>query len=502
MSSPNATPSPPSPDNGATSVSQQPNGSSKDASASLKRVREGSQEPAAAVSEPTATKKNRVTSTSSLKTGANQLETQEEDDEDAGAEVDDDKGEDVSSDLKEGQNVGEVREKVEKMSYAEGTSGKTEGTSAENNAEAPGDQRQETEATDGESLKRKSLERSESSFAKTDDAGSKRLKDASPPVQPEEPKAEAPPVKRTQASFSSFASSSSPYAGLATPSPAPVRATEPSAAPVPAKKPQATFGAFSAKSSPFASTGDASSSTVDALSPTTRSAIPAVDEASTKKPQASFGAFSSSSSPFSSVKPATTFASAPFGSAPVKGSAFGSYSTASSPFAGKPASSSQPEEGSKSEAGPSSFGDILKDAGQDDSTESRVEMHEQEVTTGEEDEETVSQTRSKLYVSENGAWKERGVGLLKLNVRRKDRGGARLVMRADGVLRLMLNAKLHSSMKPQVDGKMVRMYVQNVDAWMVICLRMSNNKLAVEFAEQILSHVPEGGAEPSKGEEV
>lgn len=37
------------------------------------------------------------------------------------------------------------------------------------------------------------------------------------------------------------------------------------------------------------------------------------------------------------------------------------------------------------------------------------------------------QTRAKLFMMEaEGAWKERGVGLLKLNRRRQDGGGARL----------------------------------------------------------------------------
>lgn len=47
------------------------------------------------------------------------------------------------------------------------------------------------------------------------------------------------------------------------------------------------------------------------------------------------------------------------------------------------------------------------------------------MTTGEEDEDTVFQARSKLFVNEKG-WKERGVGLLKLNVQRSDGSGARL----------------------------------------------------------------------------
>jgi Ran-binding protein 3 len=49
------------------------------------------------------------------------------------------------------------------------------------------------------------------------------------------------------------------------------------------------------------------------------------------------------------------------------------------------------------------------------------------VVTGEEEEETVYQVRGKLFVlSEQNQWSERGTGLLKLNVRKTDSGGARL----------------------------------------------------------------------------
>lgn len=49
------------------------------------------------------------------------------------------------------------------------------------------------------------------------------------------------------------------------------------------------------------------------------------------------------------------------------------------------------------------------------------------VHTGEEDEATAYQTRAKLYVMQaDGGWRERGVGTLKLNVRRSDGKGPRL----------------------------------------------------------------------------
>ena len=47
--------------------------------------------------------------------------------------------------------------------------------------------------------------------------------------------------------------------------------------------------------------------------------------------------------------------------------------------------------------------------------------------TGEEEEDTVFTVRGKLYeLSAQNSWKERGTGLLKLNVRKSDGGGARL----------------------------------------------------------------------------
>lgn len=48
------------------------------------------------------------------------------------------------------------------------------------------------------------------------------------------------------------------------------------------------------------------------------------------------------------------------------------------------------------------------------------------VTTGEEDEETIHQVRGKLFSLQGSSWKERGTGVLKLNVKQEDGMGARL----------------------------------------------------------------------------
>ena len=164
-------------------------------------------------------------------------------------------------------------------------------------------------------------------------------------------------------------------------------------------------------------------------------------------------------------------------------------------------------------AGPSSFGDILKQGSKDeDAEEAKVAITEKDgewgdqrqskthadvgctVLTGEEDESTTYQNRTKLYVMESdGGWRERGVGTLRLNVRRSDGRGARLgelsrrvfslvcgqktnclsVMRAEGVLRLILNVSLYVGMSCLEDGKHVRLTVFEDGVRRLVTFRVS-----------------------------
>lgn len=50
------------------------------------------------------------------------------------------------------------------------------------------------------------------------------------------------------------------------------------------------------------------------------------------------------------------------------------------------------------------------------------------VMTGEEEEETIIQVRGKLFSLQGNSWKERGTGVLRLNVKQEDGTGARLGM--------------------------------------------------------------------------
>ena len=79
--------------------------------------------------------------------------------------------------------------------------------------------------------------------------------------------------------------------------------------------------------------------------------------------------------------------------------------------------------------------------------------NEKIVETGEEAEETVFSCRAKLYHFEGKEWKERGVGTFKINIawapsseESSDRK-SRLIMRTDGVHRVVLNTPIFRGMK-------------------------------------------------------
>ncbi|KAK9690313.1 hypothetical protein RND81_09G119100 [Saponaria officinalis] len=74
-------------------------------------------------------------------------------------------------------------------------------------------------------------------------------------------------------------------------------------------------------------------------------------------------------------------------------------------------------------------------------------MQEVPRETGEENEETVFSADSVLFEFLDGGWKERGKGEVKVNVLKGETQKARLVMRAKGNLRLILNASLYADLK-------------------------------------------------------
>lgn len=85
------------------------------------------------------------------------------------------------------------------------------------------------------------------------------------------------------------------------------------------------------------------------------------------------------------------------------------------------------------------------------------------VETGEEGEETIFSCKAKLLYNDGKQWKERGMGTFKLNVteplfedhdEETHKRTARLIMRSEGVFRVILNAPVFKGMKVgNVEGK-------------------------------------------------
>ncbi|KAJ2969665.1 hypothetical protein NUW54_g12909 [Trametes sanguinea] len=145
-----------------------------------------------------------------------------------------------------------------------------------------------------------------------------------------------------------------------------------------------------------------------------------------------------------------------------------------------------------------SFGERLREAKdreeeEQSDEEKKLNLQEQQVHTGEEDEDTVYQVRGKLYtLSPQNQWKERGTGTLRLNVRREDGGGARLVMRKEAVYTVLLNATLFKGMRCFLaqDPRYIRFSVIEGAVTTHYNLRVQSAKVAEELLEEINAHIP------------
>ncbi|KAH9034578.1 hypothetical protein EDB85DRAFT_993512 [Lactarius pseudohatsudake] len=118
---------------------------------------------------------------------------------------------------------------------------------------------------------------------------------------------------------------------------------------------------------------------------------------------------------------------------------------------------------------------------------------EQEVLTGEEEDETIHSVRGKLFVlSEQNQWKERGNGLLRLNRRRLDHSGARLVMRKDAVYAVLLNVTLFRGMSCSIaqDPRYLRFSVLTPSGTTHYNLRVGSAHAAVDLLRAINDNIP------------
>ncbi|KAF8202406.1 hypothetical protein BJ912DRAFT_944731 [Pholiota molesta] len=206
-----------------------------------------------------------------------------------------------------------------------------------------------------------------------------------------------------------------------------------------------------------------------------------------------FEAFASSSSPFATAARTNTH---------VLGSTSKLGRAVSPPTRTTPALSSNPF---ASYAGPSQGFSLpahkrARAGSPDGSTRSSLERasehnalkESRNVMTGEEEEETLHQVRGKLFSLDENAWKERGTGLLKLNVKIDDGTGARLVMRKDAVYTLLLNVTLFPGMRCSLaqDPRYIRFSAIENGVTTTYNLKVSNAKIAADLLEEINANIP------------
>ncbi|KAH9951064.1 hypothetical protein B0H21DRAFT_719314 [Amylocystis lapponica] len=285
---------------------------------------------------------------------------------------------------------------------------------------------------------------------------------------------------------------SSPFTGSITPSPAKESTTEPQPSQTPLKR--TGFEAFASTSSPFASVKRSKSPPLGGgFGTLARSRSPS------RTPARATNAFSAYAAGGAQgfATPTSRKGESALGVTPVFGAA---GSRAGLGILNGDRKKEPEEEGSKERAGASShgvsFGERLraqKDEEEGSDEDQRVALTEQEVHTGEEDEEIRYQVRGKLYVlTSQNQWKEKGTGTLKLNVRREDGGGARLVMRKEAVYTVLLNAALFKGMRCVLaqDPRYLRFSVFEEGVATHYNLRLSTAKIAEELLDEITSHIP------------
>ncbi|CAG8645133.1 17250_t:CDS:2, partial [Cetraspora pellucida] len=127
-------------------------------------------------------------------------------------------------------------------------------------------------------------------------------------------------------------------------------------------------------------------------------------------------------------------------------------------------------------------------------TGARPLLQEQEVFTGEEEEITRHTVRAKLFCMGNEhQWKERGVGMLKLNYPKDCEKSPRLIMRADGVLRVILNISLfHGMSVERSQEKFVRIVAFEGTSTTPVhfAIKLSNTNAADDLYDAILEAIP------------
>ncbi|KAL4897862.1 hypothetical protein BDV59DRAFT_198122 [Aspergillus ambiguus] len=201
-----------------------------------------------------------------------------------------------------------------------------------------------------------------------------------------------------------------------------------------------SFAAFaSSEKSPFGTPGSSSGSVFKSPAPT-EAPKPAATGFASAAGTSGFAAlgsgFSSFGGGFGAAAPKgglTSFAS------PAGPSVLGGSSN-DKPFGAPAEEEEADDEDAAAESGPGEF--------EAEKTDER--FFERPLETGEEEEKTYFSCKAKLFQFSANEWRERGIGSFKINVRivdgQENKKAARMIMRADGVGRVMLNTPLFKGM--------------------------------------------------------
>ncbi|RZR73988.1 hypothetical protein BHM03_00030440 [Ensete ventricosum] len=215
------------------------------------------------------------------------------------------------------------------------------------------------------------------------------------------------------------------------------------------------------------------------------------DPAEPDAPLNSFQQLSSSQNAFSGLA-GTGFSTSSFsfGSIAKEGSKFGT--SFASPFAFKSESSSLFSFGTGStNNGDSSLPSSL---GATPDASKSVKLSEVPVETGEENERAVFTADAIMYEYLDGGWKERGKGELRINISASDVEKARLVMRAKGNYRLILNANLYPDMsltnmdKRGITFACINSTGEGKDGLTTVAIKFKDSSIVQEFRESVMAH--------------
>ncbi|XP_010254180.1 PREDICTED: nuclear pore complex protein NUP50A-like [Nelumbo nucifera] len=150
--------------------------------------------------------------------------------------------------------------------------------------------------------------------------------------------------------------------------------------------------------------------------------------------------------------------------------------------------------GNSNNGKPSLFGTIEASTVTKSEGSSVASMQEVPVETGEENEKAVFIADAILFEYLDGGWKERGKGELKVNVSTTGTERARLVMRARGNYRLILNASLYADMTlANMDKRGITFACMNSigegkDGLSTFALKFKDGSIMEEFRTAVTTH--------------